>query len=774
MNFSNKNFLIIIFFGLLIGSTYAFVSKSERMDFENNTVTELSAAEPTPTDSVQKPVKTRFPIKKYTQNTYEELNSKYPLDAPKPANVKSVVEYDSKSGNYVLRTFVGENEIATPFLMSPQEYMNFSAKKEMQTYWQEKSKKTQKNNEDKFSVSDMKFNIGPADKVFGPGGVQIKTQGSAELIFGFKNNTIDNPSLTERMRTSNIFDFNEKIQMNVTGSVGDKVNFGLNYNTESSFDFDQKMVKLAYKGKDDDIIKNIEAGNVSMPLSSSLITGSTALFGIKTELQFGKLNVTAIASQQESQTQTVSSKGGAQTTKFDIGIDNYDDNRHFFLAHYFRDNFETSMSKLPYIASGVTINRVEVWITNKRGNYDQARNIVAFMDLAETDKIDNQHWVVTTAGQKLPQNKANSLYTEINGISGIRDIQQTNSLLAANYGSLANAFTGGEDYEKIESARRLDPSEYTLIPTLGIVSLRTALNPDEVLGVAYEYSYAGQVYQVGEFSTDAVTAPQALIIKLLKGTSPSPKLKSWNLMMKNVYSLGALQIQPDKFKLNIVYRNDSIGTDLQYLTVGNIRNQPLLKVMNLDNLDTKNQPNPDGKFDYVEGYTAISNTGRIIFPVLEPFGSHLKDKIGNDDIAKKYIYQELYDSTLVIAQEFSEKNKFRLVGEYKASSGSEIKLNAMNVPRGSVTVTQGGVTLVENKDYTVDYTMGTVTIINTSLMESGQKIDVKLENQSMFSMQRKTLLGTHLEYKFDKDFSLGGTIMHLSEMPLTTKVNTGN
>ncbi len=782
MNFSNKNFLIILLFGLIIGSAYAFVSKTTLFELGNATVAESEAAPDKPNTSAissttadsSKTVTTRFPIKKFTQNTYDELNAKYPMDAPKPSNVKSVVQYDVKTGNYVLRTFVGENEIATAFLMTEQEYKNFSAKKEMQSYWQEKSKKTQKNNEDKFSISDMKFNIGAADKVFGPGGVQIKTSGSAELIFGFKNNTIDNPSLTERMRTSNIFDFNEKIQMNVTGNVGDKVNFGLNYNTESSFDFDQKMVKLAYKGKEDDIIKNIEAGNVSLPLSSSLITGSTALFGIKTELQFGKLNVVAIASQQESQTQTVSSKGGAQTTKFDIGIDNYDDNRHFFLAHYFRDNYENAMSKLPYISSGITINRVEVWITNKRANYDQSRNIVAFMDLAETDQIDNPHWKVSVAGQKLPTNRANNLYSEISGISGIRDIQLTNSKLSENYSALPNSFAGGEDYEKIESARKLDPSEYSLIPTLGIISLRNSLNPDEVLAVSYEYTFAGQVYQVGEFSTDAVTAPQALIIKLLKGTSPSPQLKSWGLMMKNVYSLGALQIQPDKFKLNVVYRNDSIGTDLQYLTEGNIKNKLLLKVMNLDNLDTKNSPNPDGKFDYVEGYTAFSNTGRIIFPVLEPFGSHLKAAIGNDQLAKKYIYQELYDSTLVIAQEFSEKNKFRLVGEYKASSGSEIKLNAMNVPRGSVMVTAGGVTLVENKDYTVDYTMGTVTIINTGIIESGQKIDVKLENQSMFSMQRKTLLGTHLEYKFDKDFSLGGTIMHLSEMPLTTKVNTGN
>jgi len=503
------------------------------------------------------------------------------------------------------------------------------------------------------------------------------------------------------------------------------------------------------------------------------------LFGVKTELQFGRLTVSAIASQQESETQTVSSKGGAQTTEYEVNIDNYDDNRHFFLGHYFRDNYESSMSKLPYISSGVNINRVEVWVTNKRGNYDQARNIVAFMDLGETDRIDNINWTKSSADNQ-PSNKANNLYSSIIGLNGVRDVQQTNSILT---GLAVDGFFGGEDYEKIESARRLEPSEYTLNSTLGIVSLRNALNPDEVLGVAYEYTYRGEVYQVGEFSTDAVTAPDALIVKLLKATAQSPQLAMWDLMLKNVYNLGAMQIQPENFKLNIVYRNDSIGTDIQYITEGDIKNKLLLRVMNLDKLDTKNAANPDGKFDYVEGFTAFSSSGRIIFPVLEPFGSHLAKAIDPthyevdkplSKLASDYVFQELYDSTLVVAQEFSEKNKFRLVGEYKASSGTEIRLNAMNVPRGSVSVTAGGATLIENVDYTVDYTMGSVTIINQSLIESGTKIDVKLENQSMFSMQRKSLTGTHLEYKFNKDFSLGGTMMHLSEMPLTTKVNTGS
>jgi cell surface protein SprA len=767
----NKYILLvsIIVLSIFLGAAYNIVKAVRFVETSTPAVTPPVS----PPDST--PI---FKIKKIQVDSYDDLSNSYALDAPKPNNVKSVVEYDTKTNLYVFKTYVGNMEIGTSFSMTPTEYSKYSEKTEMQSYWKEKNSSKTINNEDKFSITDMKFNIGPADKVFGPGGVQVKTQGSAELVFGIKNNNIQNPTLTEKMRNTTIFNFDEKIQMNVTGSVGDKVNFNLNYNTESTFDFDQKMIKLAYKGKEDDIIQNIQAGNVSMPLNSSLITGSTALFGIKTDLKFGKLNVSAIASQQESETKTVSSKGGVQKTKFEIKADEYDENRHFFLSHYFRDNYESSVSKLPVVTSGVTINRIEVWITNKKASYDQSRNVVAFMDLGEAKHIGNSHWLSTASGN-LSQNSANTLYNEVTNIANVRDIEQTNDVLQSQLSGYD--IDGGQDYEKIESARKLESSEYTLNSSLGFISLKSALNSDEVLAVAYEYTYGGKVYQVGEFSTDITTSTDALVVKLLRGTSSSPELPIWDLMMKNVYSLGAMQLQKDGFKLNIVYNNDSLGTDLQYISEGNISNQILLRVMNLDRLDSKNNTNPDGVFDYVEGYTVLSSTGRVFFPVLEPFGSYLAKKIDPSYIAsnpsalvEKYVFTELYDSTLVVAQELSEKNKFLLTGEYKASSGSQISLNAMNVPRGSVTVTAGGTTLTENVDYTVDYTMGTVTILNQSIIESGTSVDVKLENQSNYNMQRKTLVGTHMEYEFSKNFLLGGTIMHLSELPLTTKVNTGD
>ena len=696
---------------------------------------------------------------------------------PEPDNMKTEVVYQPSTGYYVVHTKIGDVDITTPYLMTNKEYQDYSEQQMMHKYWQQKISEVEHNNEKKFDITDMKFNIGPADKVFGPGGVQLKLQGSAELLFAFNHQYINNPSLNERSRNNNIFNFDEKIQVNVNGKVGERLDFKLNYNTEASFSQDQQNLKLAYKGQEDDIIQSIEAGNVTMDLNSNLIRGTQALFGFKTTLKFGKLKVQGIISQQNSESQSVSSKGGAQTTKFDVGIDEYDENRHFFLGYYFRDHYEKALASPPYIASGVTINRIEVWVTNRRGVYDQARNIVGFADLGESQSshIQNPNWA-PTAGATMPDNHSNTLYDWATTNPETRSIQ--------TIGQVAEVLMeGGNEYEKLESARLLMSSEYTLNASLGYISLKQALNQDEVLAVAYEYTANGQVYQVGEFSTDnndATRAPNCLFLKLLKSTANSPEKKgagTWDLMMKNIYWLGASSISSDKFELYIQYRNDSVGTQVQYLNEGpsSVNGKQLIRVFKLDRMDQKNNPSPDGRFDYLEGYTVMSSNGRIIFPVLEPFGSYLDSLLGKGSaLSKKYCYPELYDSTLVVAQESSEKNKFRLTGKYKGSAGNEIRLNAMNIPRGSVTVTAGGATLVENVDYTVDYMMGTVTIINESILSSGTNVDVKLENQSTFSLQRKSLFGAHLEYQFNKDFVIGGTIMHLRERPLTTKVNTGS
>ena len=716
-----------------------------------------------------------FRVKPTTPQTYDEVQGigEYAADLKDPSNITSVVEYDPETGCYVVHTRLGDNDIITPYIMSSDEYSNADFRRSMMEYYRQKNAESAQDTEkDPFNFLDMQFGMGPLETVFGPGGVQLKTTGSVIINMGVKSNSTDNPSLSVSQRRKTYFDFDQKIQANITATVGDKMKFNMSYNTGATFDFDSKNLKLAYEGKEDEIIKNIEAGNVSMTTGSSLIHGSAALFGVKTKLQFGKLTATALVSQQKSESQKVSSKGGSQTTEFSISADKYDQNRNFFLSHFFRDNYDSWCSKLPLVSSGIHITRIEVWITNKRSNFNESRNIMAFMDLGEGDErnIGNPHW--TGVAGSMPSNTSNDLLDVIkNSYPDARYMSKSSTALLP---LKEYEFEGGKDYEKIESARLLTSSEYTLNANLGYIMLKTALASDEILAVAYQYSYGGKTYQVGEFSGDITSTDQSIYVKMLKGTTASPYLPMWDLAMKNVYALGAYQIQKNNFKLNIKYLSDTTGNELTYIPAGDINGTPLLQVMNLDRLDANQQTNIDGKFDYIEGYTVQSSTGKIIFPVVEPFGEHLRSKFNNDEIAKDYIYTELYDSTLTVAQQFSDKNKFILAGEYQSSSGSVIRLNATNVARGSVVVTAGGVTLTENSDYTVDYTMGTVTITNQSIIDAGTNINVSLENQSTFNMQRKTLLGLDLDYAINKNFHIGATVMHYGEKAIGDKLAIGS
>jgi cell surface protein SprA len=715
----------------------------------------------------------RFPVAPIVPEKYDELNNTYPIDLQNPEDFDGTFEYNPETNRYELRTKIGGTDVTTPLSLTRDEYLKYTLQKSMDSYFKSRNDEEYANQgekaKDALSAFDFNFDLGPAEKIFGPGGVRLQPQGSINTKIGVTHTSTGDPTMTERQRNHTAFDFDPEIQASVNASIGDKMNFDLNYNTTSTFDFDSQRLKLAYAGKEDEIVKVLEAGNVSMNTTNSLIRGGAALFGIKTELQFGKLTVGAIFSQQKSQSRTSSSKGSVQTIPFEIKVDNYDESMHFFLGHFFVDNYDEAMSHLPYIQSGITINNIEVWVTNKRSDYNQARNIVAFADLGEETHISNQEFVqpnLSVAGG-IPDNNANNLYSKIKtNYPGVRDINQVNQTLEST------PLKGGQDYEKIENARKLELSEYRFNPQLGYISLRTKLQPDEVLAVAYSYSYKNKDYQVGEFSTDNPSAPnENLYLKLIKGTSLSPSSPGWDLMMKNVYTISSRTIEKDKFRLDIKYQNDTTGVYLNYITEGAIANKLLLSVENLDRLDSRQEPHSDGFFDYVEGYTAVSQEGKIIFPVTQPFGNHLWKMIDDPAIAPKYVYQELYDSTLTIARQTAEKNKFILIGEYKGSGGSSIQLDGYNIAKGSLIVMANGVRLRENEDYTINHASGEVIITNPAYENAN--IQTSYENQSNFGMQRKTMMGLNLNYAFSPKFNLGATIMNLSEMPMTMKTNPG-
>jgi len=726
----------------------------------------------------------RFPFKDPWLLPYGQRGNQSPLYLKLPQSIQSRVEYDTESNEYNIQRKLGDLDYRDPFTLDFEAYRRYDFQNSIKNYWSTRIKGESFESQRGSLIPKLYVGGEAFDRIFGSNTINIKPQGSATLIFGIQINNTDNPALPEKVKRNVTFDFDNEIQMNVSGQIGDKLELGITYNTEATFNFENKT-KIAYTGKDDEIIRKIEAGNVNLPLSGSLITGSQSLFGIKTELQFGRLTVTNIFSQQEGQTQTIEVEGGGVTNEVEIRADDYEANKHFFLSQYFRDIYDNSLKNLPIISSGVNITKVEVWVTNKNRSFDDSRNVVAFLDLGEgilkgDTNIYNNQFVKYNSPGRYPSNGINDLYQNIlDNYSSIRDISQVTGTLAplASYN-----FSAGQDYEKIENARKLQSTEYELNLKLGYLSLSQALNADEILAVAFEYTIGGQVFRVGEFSNevnkdDTSDAP-SLILKLLKGTNLAPGIPTWDLMMKNIYSIQSSRISQEDFMVDILYQNDKTGTANNYISAGAIDGDILLQVLNLDNLNAQLDPQRDGRFDFIDNITINASKGRIIFPVLEPFGSYLREKIedGNAEFredADTYVFQELYDETQSRAQQIAEKNKFLMAIKYRSSSSSEIRLNAMNVPQGSVIVTAGGMKLVENSDFTVDYTSGIVKIINEGLLESGTPIKISLESQAMYGIQSKTMLGSHFDYRFNRDFNVGGTVLHLKERPLTNKVNIG-
>ncbi len=695
-----------------------------------------------------------------------------------PSNIKTTVTYDPVTGQYEMDQKMGNVDYRPPTYMDSEEYQDYMFHKQVKSYWNTRAHAEAKNAAKNATIPKLHVGGEIFDRIFGGNTVDIRPNGSAELIFAYNATKTDNPALPVKQRKIHTFDFNEKIQLNVIGKIGDKLKLTTSYNTEATFDYENQM-KLEYTGYEDEIIKKIEAGNVSMPLTGSLITGSQTLFGIKTQLQFGRLTVTSILSQQKGKKTEVESAGGAQVTKYEIAGDNYEANKHFFLSQYFRDNYDAALAGLPFINSGVNINRIEVWVSNTNNVTTDIRSVVGFSELAESGAHipASQTHIHDNTSDNIPYNHQNTLYQQLDVM--MRSVPTAASRINQVFGGTLQQ---AQNFEVL-NAKKLQTTEFTFNPKLGFISLNQTLNPDQVLCVAYQYTYQGQVYQVGEFSDGGIAAPNALFVKLLKSSTTNTKLPMWDLMMKNVYSIGSYQINSADFKLDVFYNNSQTGTDINYLPVqdcqNKIKGKPLLQVLSFDKLNSQNDQTPDGVYDFIDGVTINATTGRIILPVVEPFGSYLQSKFDGDGTcatneAGKYCFHQLYDSTRVQAQQNPNLNRFKLKGSYKSSGGSEISLGAPNVPQGSVTVTAGGVKLTENVDYTVDYTLGKVKIINEGILASGTPIKVSLESNALFAIQQKTLMGTHLDFKINKDFSVGATIMNLKERPLTKKVNIGD
>ena len=729
-----------------------------------------------------------------------------PFDLEDPASVEQSVEYDPETNSYLITERIGEGFFRSPTYMTFDEYMDYREQQDQTRYFDilQGKKFGDETNGLRDPISDIDVENTLLDRLFGGTEVDIRPQGNIDLTFGVDFQNVQNPALTERQQRQGGFDFDMAIQMNVEGQIGEKLKLSTNYNTQATFDFDNQL-KLDYDTggfSEDEIIKNIEAGNVSLPLRSQLITGAQSLFGLKTELQFGRLRLTALASQQKSEQETINVQGGAQEQFFEVRADDYDENRHFFLSHYNRNNFESALATLPQVRSLFKLNRIEVYITNDIQESENVREIIALTDLGEglqsritteNPNLQPPQFPVNPDinGDPLPANNANPLYELLTSNPDNSQTDRVSQILTSPPYNLRQ----GQDFERI-SARILEPSQYTVNEDLGFVSINVNVQPDQVVGVSYLYTYNGKEYQVGQFAQDVpttgndATETRVLFTRMLKstiqqvnpdGVNPNnfapgervPTLPLWDLMMKNVYPTGAFQADPSEFYLDIYYE-DPQGAPKPYLPDTRLAEQRLLNVFNLDDLNQQGDPQPDGIFDFVPGITINPRNGRMMFPKLEPFGEALAEQIDNPADERRYTFPQLYTSTKTLAREYAELNRFIIRGRYKSAVSSEISLGSFNIPANSETVTAGGRVLTRGVDYEIDYGIGKLRILNDAILSSGANISVSFEDNSLFGFQQKSMVGLRADYTFNKNLAIGATYLHLFERPFTPKVNAGD
>lgn len=707
----------------------------------------------------------RFPIQDRYGDPYTNPN-RNTFDLKDTAFVKRNVQYDPVTGEYYITEKIGDKYYRSPVSFSRNEFLRLQGQKDEQDYFKRRANMLSDMNrrlfKPQFQTSKSWFN-----RIVGVGKVDIRPSGNVSILAGYQGQTIKNPTLPERARNNGGLDFNMNAQFQVDASIGDKLKLPINYNTLANFDFENQL-NLNYQGKGDEILKQFQLGNVNFTSKGTLIPGAQSLFGVKTQLQFGKLFVTGVLANQRSQRQSTGLQGGSGATSFSFKADQYEENRHFLLAQYFNRNFNKAMSQLPVVNSSIQILRMEVWVTNRAGADTNVRDVVGLMDLGEGQPYGP--WGGTGNANSLPYNDINSLY-------GILKASGRNSSTIQSY-LTSNGLAAVQDYEKT-FARKLQSSDYYYNPQIGMLSLNTYLQPDEVLAVAFQYTYNGKIYQVGEFSQDVPPdadgkTQKVLFLKLLKATSQRTNLPIWDLMMKNVYSVGNGTLERADFKLDILYEEPSLG-EKRYLPINDVLSQyqgaPLISLVNLDRLNNQNDPQPDGVFDYIEGFTVNSNMSRVIFPVLEPFGRDLEYVFPSQAERDKYVYYPLYDTIKAIAQTYANLNRFKMVGRSKTSSSSsgEYQLGGFNIPRGSVVVTAGGQTLQENIDYEINYDLGTLRVVNQAILSSGVPVNIQYENQASFGMQPRNFMGLRLDYLANKKLTLGGTIVRLNERPFFIK-----
>ncbi len=670
----------------------------------------------------------------------------HPLYLPDPLIVKYRDQLDSTRWVYRLRQVIGENDLRFAVEIPFEEYTELRLRKNVRGYWENIAQAYVLQGEKKTGLSELFGKVtnieipvpkNPLFSIFGPNRILLNINGAVDIHAAFRNTKSDLYSASPLGQSRSEPDFNQEVLVNVKGEIGDKLKIDADWNTQRTFEYENQL-KVRYQGYEDEIVQTVEAGNVSLATSSSFISSSQALFGLKAGFQFGPLKLTAVATQKKGQIKELSVSGGARSTPFEKRAADYSRD-HYFVDTSYISLYEDIYYRIPAIpVPAKQIRDMEVWVSRVGISLDltKEREVVAIMDDA----------LVVQLAQD----------------------------------SLARLQDYGQEPDSVETGTfvRLDAgTDYTYNADAGILTMNKSIQPDQAIAVAYiTTDDFGRTIEHGNFGARTVRDSLKLVMKLVRPKNLDPtKPVGWRMLLKNRYPLGGRGIKESGFELRMEYEVYGQPPVQDILT-----NIGLLELFGLDRFTGVSTPKPDKSFDYLKGVTIDEGRGEVVFPTVEPFRDatlrRMFISLGIDPAqatayADSFSFNAIYDTTYNGAVN-DRKNKYYFRGNTQPSTASSYNLG-FNIVEGSVEVIVDGVRATPNVDYSVDYVTGQVVIKNQALLVPGKNLQVKYEANDLFQLASKSLLGARGDLSLSKSSRLGFTIMNLNQQSLSDKVRLG-
>lgn len=684
--------------------------------------------------------------KKFVLKPYIQLNNKNPhplLFAPSNLITREV-KIDS-TGKFVrIVDKIAGSEYAFPLVVPLEKYIQIRLEETRRKSWIELAhkyeKKEEKDDIEKLfgSITNIQIPVpaNPILSIFGPPVINLHISGAVDITGAWRNEKTEQLILSRLGSVRNEPDFSQQVQINVGGTIGDKLNITADWNTQRQFEFENQL-KIKYKGYDDEIIQSVEAGNVSLQTPSSLIGSSQALFGIKANLQLGPLKLTTIASQKKGESQERVLTGGAQTQETKVYLYQYSQN-HYFIDEKYIPTFEPYYQNSPpvRIAPELQVKDIEVWVSQlERPEPGLTRFVVADINLPP---ITNKAYY-------------DSLRTQV---------------LQSDPGRIEVGL-----FRKLEQGK-----DYTINPDIGVISLNINIQDNQAIAVAYRVEGPTQIASddtvYGDFVNSLTDTSATLVLKLVRPRSPQPSFKkAWALQLRNIYPLGgARNIKKEGFDLKLLYQPSPDQEPRE-----DIEGKNLLEIFGFDKFHEDGSPGPDNKFDFSE-LTINSSRGEIIFPYLKPFSKETLKKLfpdKGDDFINSIAYDDIYDTNQVAARNNTAKaSKFIISAKLTSDVQATYNLG-FNIAEGSVQVYLNDRRLVEGVDYRVDYILGQLTIINRDALLPGANLKIRYETNDLFSFASKTILGARGDLDLWENTKFGFTLMNYSQQSLSDKVRLG-